>query len=139
MPDNNNELVDGLNEQLNREVTTFLRYIQQAAKIKGAEWKPAREMYLNEVADEVGHAQYLANQIVMLGGTPKIDPDLAPPPDDVRSMLQRDMEQEQEDVKHYAHLASLAAADGLMAIKLQMEEQAADEDRHGQEMRRLLG
>ena len=133
------ELNTGLNDQLNREVTTFLRYILQAAGIKGAKWNPVREMYLSEVTDEVGHAQYLANQIEMLGGTPKLEPDLTPPPSDVREMLKRDAEQERKDVDNYTQLASLAEKEGCFALKLQLEEQAADEDRHGQEMIRLLG
>lgn len=133
------QLIAGLNEQMNREATTFLRYMLQAASIKGAEWNPVREMYLSEVADEVGHAQYLANQIVMLGGTPKLEPDLTPPPSDVREMLKRDAEQERKDVEHYTRLAGLAEKEGYFALKLQLEEQAADEDRHGQEMIRLLG
>lgn len=133
------ELVSGLNEQLNREVTTFLRYILQASKIKGAQWDSVREMYLSEVGDEVGHAQYLADQIVMLDGTPKIEPDLTPPPEDVREMLKNDAEQERNDVKHYSKLAAMAEQEGYSALKLKMEEQAADEDRHGQEMIRLLG
>lgn len=133
------QLIAGLNDQLNREVTTFLRYILQAASIKGAEWDPVREMYLREVGGEVGHAQYLANQIVMLGGTPKLEPDLTPPPSDVREMLQRDAEQERKDVEHYTRLAALAEQKGHFALKLQLEEQAADEDRHGQVMIRLLG
>jgi bacterioferritin len=128
-----------LNEQLNREVTTFLRYILQAASIKGAEWQRARDMYLSEVTDEVGHALYLANQIVMLGGTPKLAPDLTPPPNDVHEMLKRDAAQEREDVKKYTKTAHLAEEEGYMALKLQLEQQASDEDRHGQEMVRLLG
>jgi bacterioferritin len=133
------KLISGLNKQMNREVTTFLRYILQAASIKGAEWDTVRDMYLSEVTDEVGHAQYLANQIVMLDGTPKLDPELTSPPGDVREMLKRDAEQEREDVRNYSKLAALAEQEGHMALKLQLEEQAADEDRHGQEMLRLLG
>lgn len=132
------ELIEGLNEQLNREVSTFLRYMLQAASITGASNEPVREMYLEEVTDEMGHAQYLANQIVSLGGTPSLDPDLSPPPTDVQTMLERDAEAEVEDVKHYTRLAGLAADEGLMALKLAMEDQAADEDAHRQEMRRLL-
>ncbi len=132
------ELINGLNEQLNREVSTFLRYMLQAATIKGAEFEPVRQMYLEEVQDEVGHAQYLSNQIEMLGGTPKLDPDLTRPPGDVREMLKNDAEQEVNDVKNYMRLAELAGKEGFFALKLQMEEQAADEDEHGQEMRRLL-
>jgi bacterioferritin len=133
------ELIDGLNQQLNREVTTFLRYMLQAAGIKGAQWESVREMYQQEVPEEVGHAQYLADQIVMLGGTPALAPDLSPPPNDVREMLQRDAREEQTDVANYTRLAGLAEKEGLFALKMKMEEQAADEDAHGQQMRRLLG
>lgn len=133
------ELLKGLNEQLNREVSTFLRYMLQAASIKGAEYEKVREMYQEEVQDEVGHAQYIADQIVMLGGTPKLQPDLTPPPGDVRQMLKSDAEQERTDVKNYIRLAELAEKEGFYALKMKMEEQAADEDEHGLEMIRLLG
>jgi bacterioferritin len=133
------ELITGLNEQLNREVTTFLRYMLQAASIKGAHYEAVRQMYLAEVADEVGHAQYLANQIAMLGGAAQLKPDLTPPPQDVRAMLERDASEEATDVTNYLRLAALAERDGLVALKLKMEAQAADEDEHGHEMRRLLG
>ena len=133
------KLLMGLNDQLNREMTIFLRYMLQAAGIKGAEWEAVREMYLGEVTDEVGHAQYLANQISALGGTPALEPDLSPPPTDVRQMLQRDMEEERTDVRNYTELATLAEQEGHFALKMKMEEQAADEDEHGMEMRRLLG
>jgi bacterioferritin len=133
------ELIEGLNHALNREVTTFLRYMLQAASIKGAEFQSVRLMYETEVADEVGHAQYLANQIVMLGGAPQLTPDLTKPPSDVRTMLKNDIEQERIDVEHYMKLAKLAEIAGLVALKMKMEEQAADEDGHRQEMERLLG
>lgn len=133
------ELIQSLNHQLNREVTTFLRYMLQAASIKGASLEPVRQMYLNEVNDEVGHAQYLANQIRILGGKPELNPDLTPPPDDAKEMLKRDAEEEKADVQNYVKLADMANAAGLFSLKLQMEEQAADEDAHSQEMRRLLG
>ena len=133
------KLIDGLNQQLNREVTTFLRYMLQGARIKGAEHESVRRMYLEEVLDEVGHAQYLANQIVMLGGKPSLKPDLSAPPDEVRVMLENDSGQEAIDVQNYIHLAALADQEGLVALKMKMEQQAADEDEHGREMRRLLG
>lgn len=133
------ELIERLNEQLNREVTTVLRYMLQAASIKGAAYEPVREMYLTEVTDEIGHAQYLANQIRMLGGTPFLNPGLAPPPEDVTAMLTHDCDEEAVDVKNYVRLAEMAESAGLYSLKMQMEQQAADEGRHGQEMRRLLG
>lgn len=44
----NQELIRSLNDQLNREATTFLRYMLQAASIKGAQWQNVRKMYLEE-------------------------------------------------------------------------------------------
>ncbi len=135
----NDELIQGLNNAMNREVSTFLRYMLQAASIKGAEWDSVRKLYQAEVADEVGHAQYLADKIIMLGGTPTLAPDLTPPPADVRAMLQQDMAEEEIDVKGYMHLAELAEQAGLPDLKMKMEEQAADEATHAEEMRRFLG
>jgi len=133
------KLLEGLNHALNREVSTFLRYMLQGASIKGAEWEAARQMYLSEVPDEMGHAQYLANKIIMLGGTPKLDPDLTAPPSDVRVMLEHDVAEEQKDVQGYTKLAQLADDEGLVDLKLKMEEQAADEAGHAEDLRRLLG
>ncbi len=135
----NQELLNKLNDSLNREVSTFLRYMLQGASIKGAEWEAVRQMYLAEVADEVGHAQYLASKIVMLGGTPSLNPDLTSPPTDVKTMLQNDIAEEQADVAGYTELAELAEAEGLIDLKMKMEEQAADEAGHAESMQRLLG
>ena len=135
----NTEIIRGLNHALNREVSTFLRYMLQSALIKGAQWEPVRMMYAEEVADEVGHAQYLADKIVMLGGTPSLAPDLTPPPGDPAQMLRHDIEQEEIDVVHYLKLAGMAEKAGLADLKMKMEEQAADEAQHGERMRRLLG
>jgi bacterioferritin len=136
---NNSELIDGLNHALNREVSTFLRYILQAATIKGAEWNSVRSLYQGEVTDEVGHALYLADKIVMLGGEPKLDPDLTPPPTEVRKMLEQDIAEEKVDVEGYMKLAQLADQAGLPDLKMKMEEQAADEAAHAEVMTRMLG
>ena len=135
----NNDLIDGLNHALNREVSTFLRYILQAATIKGAEWESVRSMYREEVTDETGHAQYLADKIVMLGGVPKLEPDLTAPPAAVREMLERDIAEEKADVEGYMKLAELAEQAGLPDLKMKMEEQAADEAAHAETMTRMLG
>lgn len=135
----NQELLEKLNHALNREVSTFLRYMLQAASIKGAQWDSVRKLYESEVVDEVGHAQYLANKIVMLGGVPSLSPDLTPPPSEVPRMLERDIAEEEVDVRGYMDLAQLADSLGLVDLKLKMEEQAGDEASHAEEMKRLLG
>ena len=135
----NNKLIYGLNELLNREVKTFLRYMLQGVSIKGVEYESVREMYLDEVLDQVKHAQYPANQIVMLVTTHKLDPDLTQPPMDIEKMLENDAEEEKKDVQNYKRLAELAEEEGLFSLKMNMEEQGTEEDEHGKEFRRLLG
>jgi len=135
----NQILIEDLNTALNREVSTLLRYLLQAAAIKGAEWEAARQSYLAEVLDELGHAQYLANKIVVLGGTPSLDPDLTPPPKSTNAMLENDIKEEHKDVEAYTKLAHLAEKEGLAELKIKMEEQAADEAGHAESMQRMLG
>lgn len=139
MTSNREELIKGLNHAMNREVSTFLRYMLSAAKIKGVQWAPVRDMYASEVQDELGHATYLADKIVMLGGIPELNPDLTPPADDVPEMLKYDIAQERIDVEGYMKLAELADSEGLAELKLRMEDQAADEAQHAEDMQRFLG
>jgi rubrerythrin len=54
-------------------------------------------------------------------------------------MLRCDASQEETDVQNYVQLAGRAEQEGLYALKLTMEEQAADEDEHRWEMRRAVG
>ena len=133
----NDELIKGLNEALNRELSTVIRYLLQGSVIKGRTNQPLRDMYRAEVGDEIGHAQYLADKIVILGGTPNVKPDLTPPPASVDAMIENDLKNEELDIAHYKKLADLAEKAGDIELKMQMEEQAADESRHAQELRRL--
>lgn len=139
MTTNREELIQALNHALNREVSTFLRYMLSAARIKGAQWAAVRDMYSAEVVDEVGHATYLADKIVMLGGTPELNPDLTPPAEDVMDMLRYDISQEFIDVQGYLRLAEIAGAEGMIDLQKHMEEQAADEAQHADVMQRMLG
>ena len=130
-------LLTGLNEALNRELSTIIRYLLQGSMIRGRRNQSLRQMYREEVVDEIGHAQYLADKIVMLGGAPKVNPDLAPPPSDVEDMIKNDLAKEESDVAHYKKLAELADQSGDIELKMKMEEQAADEAHHADELRRM--
>jgi bacterioferritin len=133
----NETLIEGLNEALNRELSTILRYMLQGSIIRGRQNQPLPQMYRDEVGDEIGHAQYLADKIVSLGGIPAVKPDLAPPPADVDRMIDNDLAKEESDVAHYKKLADLADRSGDIELKMKMEEQAADESHHADELRRM--
>jgi bacterioferritin len=133
----NDPLVEGLNEALNREISTIIRYMLQGSIIRGRQNQSVRQMYREEVREEIGHAQYLADKIVMLDGVPMLHPDLSLPPADVELMIDNDLAKEELDVAQYRKLADLADTRGDIELKMKMEEQAADESHHADELRRL--
>lgn len=90
----NSNLIYLLNQQLNREISALLRYMIEAAAIKGAEQEIVRTTYLKGVSEKIEHAQSLADQIVTLGGTPNLHPVHACPPASVREMLRHDADEE---------------------------------------------
>ena len=132
-------LLTELNRALSREVSTCLRYLLQVASIKGAVWAPLRDLYALHVQEELGHAQYLANRIVMLGGEPLLEPDIDTPSSDPQAMLNRDIGEELADVERYLALADRAGKEGLIDLRLRMEAQAADEARHADALARMTG
>jgi rubrerythrin len=66
-----------------------------------------------------------------------VNPDLSPPPSGLEKMIENDLAKEQSDVAHYKKLADLADRTGDIELKMKMEEQAADESRHADELRRM--
>jgi bacterioferritin len=135
----NGKLINAMNDALNREISTAVRYLVQSSRIQGRQNEPLRQMYRREVSEELGHAQYLADKIVMLGGKPELHPDLALPPEDISQMIARDLRAEHDDIANYKRLAQMADDAGDIELKLQMENQAADESRHAEELLRMRG
>ncbi len=56
-------LIDGLNEDLAGEYQAILMYIQYSAKLTGPYRRELRALFQSEIADEQGHAQFLADKI----------------------------------------------------------------------------
>jgi bacterioferritin len=131
-------LIKGLNEDLAAELGTVIRYTYQSSKAVGFAGVELREILEGEIADELGHAAYLMDVIVDLGGEPTTTPKSFEKPEGLKAMLELDMEMERQDVEHYVAHAAIAEALGLVEVQFQLEEMAADEAGHARELRRLL-
>lgn len=134
----NARLINLLNRQFNREISALLRYLIEAASLTDESQATARTLYLQEVNEKLAHAQYLAVQIVTLGGNPTLSPDIVHPQTDLRQMLRRDAVEEQTDEQNYLKLATEAQKAHLSVLKLNMQEHAAIEHQHVREMEGLL-
>ena len=132
------DLITGLNEDLAAEWGTIIRYTHQAAKSFGPMGAELRAMFLREVQDELGHATFLTDVIVDLGGEPTTMPKESPKAEGIRAMLELDLKMEQQDVENYKERARQAEALGEAELRVRLEEMAADEASHARELRRLL-
>lgn len=132
------DLIRGLNEDLAAEWGTVIRYTHQAGHATGIQGEGLREILGREVEDELGHAAFLTDVIVDLGGEPTAEPKQFPKREGLKEMLELDLEMELQDVDSYTAHARAADELGLAELKVKLEEMAADEAGHAREIRRLL-
>ena len=114
-------------------------YLQYAAKLTGPYRRELRMLFLAEIPDELGHAQFLADKIACLGGEPTTKPRDAPPADDPREMLEQALQAEKQAIIDYCKRIRQAEAAGDIGLKVNLENQVADETRHKEEIERILG
>lgn len=131
-------LIDHLNEDLAGELSAVIQYITYAAKATGPYRPQLVNFFLTEVADEQGHAQFLANKIVALGGEPTTQPRAVPAADSNRKMLQAVQEAEKQAVADYTRRAEQADEYGDKGLSVQLEDMVRDESGHMEETERIL-
>lgn len=132
------ELIDGLNDDLAGEFNAIISYIQYSAKVTGP-YRPQLVQFLQqEIPDEQGHAQYLADKIASLGGQPVVEPRPVKTSDDTRRMLELIYEAEAQTVENYRKRIDQAEAAGEIGLKIQLEDMVGDESRHRDEVKKML-
>ena len=131
-------LIDNLNEDLAGELGAIIQYITYAAKATGPYRPQLAEFFLTEVADEQGHAQFLANKIVAMGGEPTTTPRPVPFAATNREMLEAVLAAERQATRDYTERAEEADAFGDKGLAVQLEDMVRDESGHSEETERIL-
>jgi len=131
-------LINHLNEDLAGELGAIIQYITYAAKATGPYRPQLAAFFLEEVADEQLHAQFLANKIVALGGEPTTTPRPVPAAHTNREMLQEVLTAELQAGKDYTVRATEAEAYGDKGLVVQLEDMVRDESGHSEETERML-
>ena len=132
------QLIDGLNVDLAAEYQAVIMYRTYAALTSGPHRQDLRTFFETEVPDELGHAAFLADKIVALGGTPTTSVPEIPMTDDNRQMLENALQAEIETIQRYTERLDQAEAAGELAIKIELEDLIVDESRHRDDIRRIL-
>lgn len=132
------ELLDGLNQDLAGEYNAIISYIQYSAMVRGP-YRPQLVAFLQgEIPDEQGHAQYLADKISSLGGTPTVEARPVKTANDTRQMLELIYQAEAETVENYQQRIEQAEAAGETGLKVQLEDMLNDETNHRDEVKKML-
>ena len=135
---NKQDLIDRLNEDLSGELGAIIQYTTYAAKATGPYRPQLSQFFLTEVADELLHAQYLANKIVALGGEPATSARPVPSASSNREMLEAVLAAEQQATSDYTERAEQAEEYGDKGLAVQLEDMVRDESGHAEETERIL-
>lgn len=131
-------LIDALNEDLSNEYSAIIQYITYAAKVKGPHREDLRAFFQREIPDEQGHAQFLSDKIVALGGNPTTEAAVVPQADSDVDMLRAVLEAEKRAVAGYVQRIDDADAVGEVALRVHLEDMVADESKHRDEVTLML-
>lgn len=132
------KLIEALNAQLSAEYQAVVQYTHYSAVVSGPYRPELVRFFQAEIPDEQGHAQFLANQIAILGGTPTTDVLPVPGAKDPQEMLRNVVEAESKAVAAYTELVKLADEAGETGLRLHLETFIQDESNHRDETRRIL-
>jgi len=132
------ELIKRLNEDLAGELNAIIQYTAYAAKVTGPYRPQLAQFMLDEVPDEQGHALFLANKIVALGGDPTTEPRPVPAASSNREMVEAVLEAEKQAIADYTQRAKDAEEFGDKGLVVQLEDMVRDETQHYEETERIL-
>jgi len=132
------QLIDGLNSDLAGEYQAVIMYTHFAAKLTGPYRKELRALFQAEITDELGHAQFLADKVANLGGEPTTEPRAVPSANTPREMLEQALAAEKQAIKDYSERIHQAEEFGDVGLKVNLENQIADETKHKEELERIL-
>ena len=119
----------------------MIRFILESSSVQGIQFEPLRQIYREEVLSGISQAQYLADEIVRLGGVPQAKLEVFPRPHEVArmaDMVNRDVQAEEANVKSYEALGALADKVGDSELKVWTVRQVTGKLRHAERLRALL-
>jgi bacterioferritin len=140
MPDASDKqtLIDGLNEDLAHEYQAIVMYNSFAALVSGIHRPMLKGFFEAELPEELQHAQFLADKVTALGGTPATQPAPLTLPTSANAMLRMVLEAETETIRRYVERRKQAEAFGDYGLAADLDGIISDETKHKEETEKLL-
>jgi bacterioferritin len=123
-------LLEGLQGDLERELRAMLQYIFQSSVLLGLQAMSVVPHLRQEGEDALRHVAFLCDQIVNLGGIPKLTAPKFSEVRDLKQMLENDLDLEREAILEYRERAKQAELAGEIGLKIRLEELLAEETDH---------
>jgi bacterioferritin len=136
--DSTRELLEGLNQDLRGEFQAIIMYRLYASMVQGPYRQELRAFFANEIPEELGHAQILADKISALGGTPAAEPAPVPVVKEAKEMLNAALKAEVETIERYVKRRKQAEEAGEHGLAAEFDTIIADETHHRDELRQIL-
>jgi len=133
------KLLELLNKDLGLEYTACVQYTQHQAVMKGAMYQTIQKELVVHAQEELSHATILAVQIAYLGGVPTVDMPTPKISNDSRTMLQQDLDGENDAIKRYTLRISQAEEINLYHLAQQLRNILAVEQEHAMDLEAALG
>lgn len=132
------DLIKGLNEDLAGEFQSIIMYVTYAATVTGPYRPMLKPFFAGEIAEEMAHAQFLAEKIASYGGTPTTTPREVPIATDPRQMLENVRAAEKQAIADYKRRSEQAAECGDRGLATHLETIVEDETSHYEETEKIL-
>ena len=133
------KFVDLLNEDLAMEYRSIIQYVQHAAVIKGAEHLATIAELRRHLAEELTHAEVLAEQVDFLGGVPSTA--VSPPTGatDALEALRDDLALERQQLWRYRERFEQAEGLGLVDVAEALRPLLTQTQEHVRDLETILG
>jgi bacterioferritin len=133
------QLIQFLNEDLEREYQAIIAYVVYSQVIKGAAYMTIAKELEQHAKEELSHALIIAKQIDYLGGAPSVNPKPVRASEDTKEMLQFDLDNENLTIRNYRLRVAQCEALGEYAIAEQIRRILVQEQDHQIELATALG
>jgi bacterioferritin len=133
------QLIDLLNEDLEREYQAIIAYVIYSQVLKGAAYMNIADELAVHAAEELKHALVISNQIDYLGGMPATKPKPVKTSEKAEDMLRFDLENETETIRQYRDRVRQADALGEFALAEHIRDILMDEQDHQIALATALG
>jgi bacterioferritin len=133
------QLIELLNEDLQREYQAIIAYVVYSQVLKGAQYMQiAGELELH-ARQELEHALTIARQIDYLGGMPTVSPKPVKISEQAEEMLRFDLDNENETIRNYRERVRQCEALGEYALAEQLRSILVTEQEHQIDLATALG